>query len=317
MSKIIAQRCTKCGVEKKLREFYASDSPVYKNTGRVPICKICLRKMAKENVSMETICRMIDKPYIASLWLSSMSDDSNPSKALSSYMRQINSLPQYKHMTYEHSSFDLPEDITYEHNNLGQVIDETISENEIARLQEKWGYGYTEDEYVFFEKKWDTLKGNYSVKTSLHEEALRPYIRFRVKEELATAAGDVKAAKDWAGLANAAATAAKINPNQLNPHDLTQGLDTISNITTLVEENVDIIPILPQFIDRPQDKGDFVLWCLVNYSRQTKGFPLCEYEEIYSFYEERRKEYEERERLLMLDDDLEEYVDDGENDGRV
>ena len=73
----------------------------------------------------------------------------------------------------------------------------------------------------------------------MHTEALLNYIRYRVKEEIATAKGDVKEAKEWGALAKDAATAAKINPSQLSKADLSDGLSTFSELSQAVEKAVE------------------------------------------------------------------------------
>ena len=135
------------------------------------------------------------------------------------------------------------------------------------------------------------LKNNYKEKTNLHTEALLNYIRYRVKEEIATAKGDVKEAKEWGELANKAATSAKINPSQLSKADLSDGLSTFSELSQAVEKEVDIIPILPRFKYRPNDALDFNIWCYVNYIRDLGGLPPCNYEDVYSFYDRRKEDY--------------------------
>ena len=97
----------------------------------------------------------------------------------------------------------------------------------------------------------------------MHTEALLNYIRYRVKEELSTAKGNVKEAKEWGQLAKDAATAAKINPSQLSKADLSDGLSTFSELSQAVEREVDIIPILPRFKCRPNDALDFNIWCYI------------------------------------------------------
>ena len=92
---------------------------------------------------------------------------------------------------------------------------------------DKWGYGYSDEEYFNFEKKWNKLIDNYGEKTALHTEALIIYIRFRVKEELATANGDVVSAEKWARMAKEAATSAKINVLQLSKSDLNGGIELV------------------------------------------------------------------------------------------
>lgn len=140
-------------------------------------------------------------------------------------------------------------------------------------------------------KKYKMLRNNYTEKTAMHTEALLNYIRYRVKEELATASGNVKEAKEWGSLAKEAATAAKINPSQLSKADLTDGLSTFSELSQAVEKEVDIIPILPKFKYRPNDALDFNIWCYVNYIRDLSGLPPCDYEEVYKFYDKRKEDY--------------------------
>jgi hypothetical protein len=127
----------------------------------------------------------------------------------------------------------------------------------------------------------------------MHTEALLTYIRYRCKEEISTAKGDVKEAKAWGELAAKAAQDAKINPSQLSKADLADGLSTFGELVRAVEQAVDIISILPKFKEKPQDKVDFTLWCYINYIRDLKGLPYCDYKDIYAFYEQRKKEYEQ------------------------
>lgn len=161
-------------------------------------------------------------------------------------------------------------------------------------LIDKWGFGYTDQEYIFFEKKYQLLKNNYSEKTAMHSEALKNYVRYRVKEEIATAEGNVKEAKEWGALASKAAQDAKINPRQLSKADLSDGLSTFSELSQAVEKEVDIISILPKFKYRPNDALDFNIWCYVNYMRDLSGLPLCNYEDVYKFYDKRVQDYIEQ-----------------------
>jgi hypothetical protein len=183
---------------------------------------------------------------------------------------------------------------------------------DINALAEKWGYGYTPEQLYAFEKKYQLLKNNYPEKTALHTEALLTYIRYRVNEEVATAKGDVKAAKDWGELASKQATNAKINVSQLSKNDLQDGLDSFGSLVKAVETAVDIIPILPQFKEQPQDKVDFTLYCYINYVRDLKGLPPAEYKDIYAFYDERKKEYDKKYSDNTSEESSEELGDDNE-----
>ena len=72
------------------------------------------------------------------------------------------------------------------------------------------------------------------------------------------------------------------------------GLNSFSELLMAVEQTVDVIPILPRFKFRPNDAIDFNIWCIINYLRDLEGKPLCSYEDIYKFYDQRKAEYIEQ-----------------------
>lgn len=159
---------------------------------------------------------------------------------------------------------------------------------DIVRL---FGEGYTKDEYRKMYNKYENLKLNYSIQTNLHQEALATYVRFKVKEEDATAKGDVAEAMKWYNAAQSAAENGKLTPKQLSEADLHGGINSFSEIFKAVEQAVDIIPILPSFKFRPNDALDFTIWCYINYARDLQGLPQCSYEDVYKFYDKKKQEY--------------------------
>ena len=159
---------------------------------------------------------------------------------------------------------------------------------DIIRL---FGEGYTKNEYRKMYNKYENLKLNYSIQTNLHQEALATYVRFKVKEEDATAKGDVAEAMKWYNAAQSAAENGKLTPKQLSESDLHGGINSFSEIFKAVEQAVDIIPILPSFKFRPNDALDFTIWCYINYARDLQGLPQCSYEEVYKFYDKKKQEY--------------------------
>lgn len=279
--------CSKCEKDKKMTDFYSSYSPL-DTDGKLRLCKLCIQDMVDiTNLdSVKNMLRMIDKAFVAHLWESA----SSKSSPIGEYFKLINA-KDFRHFTWDDSIFELNEvrEIDLGEQPTPKQQSKFVASDEIVN---KWGFGYLPEEYKAFEQKYSMLKNNYQEKTAMHTEALLTYIRYRVKEELATAKDDMKSAKEWGQLAQKAAQDAKINPSQLSKSDLSDGLDTFGQLVRSVEQAVDIIPILPHFKERPQDKVDFTLWCYINYVRDLKGLPLATYEEIYSFYEQRRKDYE-------------------------
>jgi hypothetical protein len=284
----------------KQTSFYNTNSELYKSIGKIPICKSCIQKSIDYN-NMETVyslLRQFDIKFDIEYWNKALESKKN---TFGEYMRMANSLHQFVGTRWENSVFELPE---LKENN--ESIEDIPNKDKFIindDIKNKWGYGYLDDEYKAFETKYSMLKNNYQEKTAMHTEALLTYIRYRVKEEMSTAKNDMKAAKEWGQLAQKAAQDAKINPSQLSKSDLSDGLDTFGQLVRTVEQAVDIIPILPQFKERPQDKVDFTLLCYINYVRDLKGLPPAEYEEIYRFYEDRKKEYENRMDFLKDDEE--------------
>lgn len=285
--------CLSCGKTKKASDFYVSYSVYNAATGRVQYCKECCCNLSCDesgsiNIdNFKKLLQKIDKPFLYDVLQSAYEEAKglNGNSVVGIYFKNINSLPQNRSFSWKDSIFE-SNNKSDEHQNT-PINDFTVTHEVI----EKWGDGYQPEEYRAFERKYNLLKNNYTEKTNLHTEALLNYIRYRVKEEIATALNNVKEAKEWGELANKAATAAKINPSQLSKADLSEGLSTFSELSQAVEKEIDIIPILPKFKYRPNDALDFNIWCYVNYMRDLAGLPPCAYEDIYAFYDRRKQEY--------------------------
>lgn len=288
--------CAACTALKKDKEYYISYNPIH-SSGRIPYCKLCLKKMISDdsgNVTLEKLqstLQLIDRPFIFDLWKVSLEDEND---SFGTYMKNLG-LKQNRQLTWKDSVFrpQLNNELHYNNcldNNIKKNIFPNFSDssndfiltNEIFEL---FGAGYTQEEYQAMWRKYNFLKNNYKTKTNMHIEALVSYVRFKVKEEFAISLGNVEDAAKWAKLSKDAATAAKINPQQLSAADLSEGLSTVSQISKAVEQVNDIISILPKFKQEPQDIVDFTIWSYVNYERDLNGKPLCSYEEIYKFYD--------------------------------
>ena len=159
-------------------------------------------------------------------------------------------------------------------------------------MRERFGSNFTNDELLAMDKKYRFLQPSFDEQTSMHTEFLISYIRYRVKEEFATADNDVASAKSWGALAEKAATQAGITPTQMQKADLIGGITAIGELTQIIEDNADgVIPILPKYQARPDDAIDMNIFMYINYARHLEGKDLCSYEDVYKFYDDRRDEY--------------------------
>lgn len=154
-----------------------------------------------------------------------------------------------------------------------------------------FGEGYTKTEYKKMFRKYEEMKQTYVIQTSIHREALVTYVRFKVKEEMATAKGDVAEAQKWYSAAQTAAEQGKLTAKQISKEDLQGGIINFSDIFAAVEGAKERIKIFPEFKYQPKDAADFIIWNYVNYERNLNNMPEVEYRDIYEFYDKKKKEY--------------------------
>lgn len=319
--------CSCCEKPRASSRFYKSFSDLSAD-GLGPFCKECTAQAClNENGfldvdKLDAVLQQLNRPFLKTVLDASVSEYKNKYQVdpenskdqtmiVSLYMKNIGSLPQYSKMTYSQGvelekikaagTDKKAEQVAWPTKNKKVFndtpiflddIEEDESEFEVTRsIINRFGQGYTRAEYKAMVEKYDFLSQSYPDLTNLHTEALITYIRYKVKEEFATASGAVDEAEKWAALATKAADKAKLNPSQLSQNDLQGGLNSFSELMMAIEQVVDIVPILPQFKYRPQDAVDFTIWCYVNYIRKAEGKPLCEYEDVYRFYDERKAEY--------------------------
>jgi hypothetical protein len=281
--------CGACGNLKKSTNYYKSFNPIHKS-GYLPYCKTCLKNMCLNNHEeidvdkVKEMLRMIDRPFIYSIFEASCKDEKD---TIGTYIKNIalnNKYDTWSDSIFEPTSKETIDIATSKANMFGDFV---VTE----AIVEKWGYGYTDEEYYYFEKKYKKLIDNYGEKTALHIEALLTYVRFRVKEELATAKNEIKEAKDWGQMASKAADDAKINVRQLSKSDLSGGVDLVPQIFEAVESKVGVIPIMPKLKEQPYDDADIIIWCVLNYLRRLEGKSRIEYREIWNFYDTMLEEH--------------------------
>jgi hypothetical protein len=261
--------------------------------------------------SVKDVLRQIDKPFIASLWRSCVEE--YPDNPFGNFMRCIGSLQQYKGWTWDNSSFGEDDKIvgtsveTEKKSSKKSTSSAVTNQNEIPlELYDKWGFEFTPKEIIAFEALYNDLKNNYKLPTASHVEFLKLACISRVKATNAMARGDTKEARDYMAIFKDMTSAGKLQPAQFSKADLSEGLDGFGQLVRQVEKSHGIIPILPMFKEQPQDKVDIVLWAYINYVRNLKGLPDVEYNEIWKFYDDRKRDYESSLANLSKDDGVDE-----------
>lgn len=316
--------CTVCRKDKPLNNFYVTNSQLYSLDRRMPICKDCLMDGCVNKVTgmiqedkLKNTLRLVDKPYYKDILQASIEDFkrlhpnireedvmSNGREIIAIYIKHTNNIKDISIKTYADSEAENfihnPSVFGYAAEVKGlerdpRMMKKIVIDNDDFEVTDEmirlFGEGYSTPEYRKMFNKYEKLKSSYSLQTNLHQEALATYVRFKVKEEDATARGDVDEASRWYNAAQNAAASGKLTPKQLSESDLHGGINSFSEIFKAVEQAVDIIPILPQFKYAPNDAPDFIIWCYINYARELEGLPQCEYKDVYEFYDKKKQEY--------------------------
>lgn len=194
--------CTGCDHDKKPSDFYKSYGA--NKSGVLPYCKQCCINMSLNNDGtfnvdkFKNMLSKVDRPFLYQTLADNLKK--YPEKiesAIGFYFKDLG-MVQNRSLKFKDSLFTPEEnnekdDFLFEQQSL-------LDTRERRRLIDKYGLGYTDEELYSFERKYDLLKENYPQKTAMHTEALLTYIRYRVKEELATAKGDVSEAQKWGNL---------------------------------------------------------------------------------------------------------------------
>ena len=282
--------CGICGKLKKESEFFVSYHAIHSAIGRLPYCKKCLDNMIRDEnkcISVDNLkktLKLIDRPYLYDLW--ELSLEENPSSPLGVYMKNL-ALKQNRDLKWRDSIFeDGHTDDTNINNNLN-IENFRITDD----IMERWGYGFQPEEYLNFERKYKKLTKGYKEKTALHSERLDTYIIHKVKEEMATARGDVNEAEKWAKLAQKDAQDAKLNVSQLSKSDITGGIDLLPQLVEAVEQYTSLIPLLPKVLEQPYDDADLIIWANINYLRHLEDKPFVPYRDIWNFYDRMLEEH--------------------------
>lgn len=301
--------CPSCGktMAANPSNFYRSYSPRHQGCKVdeakqfMPYCKNCLQDILSED-SLDTVKEalyMCDKPFLQDLWDSTSTvelgkyPDKTIMQIFGTYIKNTN-LQQNRDLRFKDSdrynataSIDTDEDSSLDNLNATGFL----TDKQKCKLQEKYGYGYEDEEYLNFERKYKKLHKSYKEKTHIHTERLIDYIIKKVKEEMAIARGDVGEAKTYEVMAKNAAQAAKLNIHQLSKSDITGGIDLLPQLVEAVEEKASLIPIMTKLKEQPYDDADVIIWSIINKIRRIEEKPMVSYKTIWNFYDEMIEEF--------------------------
>lgn len=223
------KRCTACGEDKRPAiDFYLSRSKLYKfNDGRMPICKECLSSLFKElnaKYSDEVkalyhLCMLFDIYFDRDLVEKSSANNnfSDEDNLLKSYMKNVNSLNQYKFKDSMSSDCIVLDDSLLE--NKKEEVEDIYEEREMTPELKKlclkrWGSGYSDEDYIYLEDNYAEFYEAYAHDTPAERMLLMNITKTLLEGEKSRKSGDKKGYENMLKLVSSMLTDAAIKPSQ-------------------------------------------------------------------------------------------------------
>jgi len=261
-----AKSCLKCvneKGEKPLTKFYISYSEMHADN-KVPYCKDCLLEMVDVNnvESVKDALRQIDRPFLHNIWEAAQNEGREP---FGTYMKNI-SMHQHRTKTWIDSHF-------INQSSVSPVYSEDVvinsSKNEIAyiityELIDKWGEGYTTDEYRRLESFYTGMKDSYEIDTESHRDYLKKICMVSQDMDKVLKKGMIDQYKKLSDVYDKLMKSAKFTAVQRSAADKTGGLNTFSEFAEFAEKQ----GFVPKFVIENPDIVDKTLDNMMNFTRR-------------------------------------------------
>ena len=145
----------------------------------------------------------------------------------------------------------------------GQITD-SLTEDDIKYLSLKWGLLYKPSEWVKMEELYKKYEADYELSTD-REQVLKNICKTDLKMNQALDVGDIKTFKDLQGANDMLRKSGKFTDSQ-KQEEKKRDIDSIGELVAFVESKGGIIPRQDDPINVPQDKIDFIINDMKNYT---------------------------------------------------
>lgn len=143
-------------------------------------------------------------------------------------------------------------------------ISESLTEDDIKYLSLKWGLLYKPSEWVKMEELYKKYEADYELSTD-REQVLKNICKTDLKMNQALDVGDIKTFKDLQGANDMLRKSGKFTDSQ-KQEEKKRDIDSIGELVAFVESKGGIIPRKDDPINVPQDKIDFIINDMKNYT---------------------------------------------------
>lgn len=311
--KVEGHYCLKCKKVKKTTDFYSSRADLTNLDGRMSVCKQCLVTMVDENDlnSVKSVLRQIDRPFISYVWKSAK--DSKRA-TFGDYMRQINSLFQFKDMSWEDGLSDEYSDKDEAQDSVDdksrEQIKSTTREQYVNPLDDfdltpelkmKWGTKFSKEDIFQMEVLWQDMMEGYIIELPSERDYLKKCCITSVLANKAYEEGKLGEGDKLSKSYNDLMKAANFAPSTRNSADKTGGVNSFSELFETIEKD-GFIPLWP---DLDNDLADKTLDHLKRWTRDlVMGDPALA--TLVETQINKNKREENNVEEIMLEDDIDE-----------
>jgi hypothetical protein len=232
--------CSSCGKDKDNTQYYGSQSPFHKFTGKVTVCKDCFWEFVGEDVDrLKIALRMIDRPFLIELYESSLQEAEKTNKsALGMYMKN-SSMPQYRGLNWDDSDFEghkSSKEIHSEKVDVEELLKTELLDEDILTLRKKWGKFETED-YVYLESFYNEYAHSYATDTPVQINLYKNIAKVHLQAEKELSEGDTRTFKDLMELSSKLHNDGNIKPIQSTGANDDKGLSTYGLWIKTIEQD--------------------------------------------------------------------------------
>jgi hypothetical protein len=159
--------CSSCGKSKDPKEYYTSNSPFHKHTGKLHVCKECFWDFVGDDVEkLKIALRMIDRPFLVEILKSSQEESEGTNKNLIKlYMKNLG-MNQYKYSTWDDSDFIGHKTTKIQNRESKEVFieedsDDELSPQELKNLIHFFGKGFEMEDYIWLQNEYEDFLNRY------------------------------------------------------------------------------------------------------------------------------------------------------------
>lgn len=168
------RECMCCGKQKKLVEFYLSESFLYRKYGRLAFCKDCVGELYNQILSkvdnyktcMYRFCRKLDYPYIHSVYdMAEKEANRRGTDIYRIYLQKINSFGAVNGYQGDFDdSDDFEKKLDRDFNDAKEIQKDLLEDFELTpEILMFWGSGFSLEDYKFLEDEFDDWQSKYEI----------------------------------------------------------------------------------------------------------------------------------------------------------